>query len=43
MAECKASRELTFEDQLVSKAYSSLGIHAMAFFYIYHSRLISVY
>ena len=32
MADCKASRELTFEYQLVSKAYSSLGIHAMAFF-----------
>ena len=32
MADCKANRELTFEDQLVSKAYSSLGIHAMAFF-----------
>ena len=32
MAECKASRELTFEGQLVSKAYSSFGIHAVAFF-----------
>ena len=36
MADCKANRELTFEYQLVSKTYSSLGIHAMAFLiYIY--------